>query len=143
MGSSANHRHFGGLIMLLAFAGCLSSTAQAAKPAPAALEVHITFAGETTVFYGPLDSFSQAQSGSRLAFQLTNLGTSDYEAVPKIDTGLLDSSGNHWEVISKVGNRSYSFVGTCASLTFSSEDSGSVVRHLFLNCKDLSSSVGP
>lgn len=146
MGSSANrsYRRVAGTILLSAVAACFSGTVSAAKPAAAVYaDVHITFGGETSVFSGPLDAFSQAQNGGRLAFQLTNLGTSDFDAVPQIDTGLLEPNGNHWEVISKVGNRSYSFVGTCASLTFSAIESGSVVRHVFLNCSDMNFTASP
>jgi hypothetical protein len=121
-----------------------AASAAAAPRASVYSDVRITFAGETFELLGIQTSFSESQDGGRIVFDLTTIGTSDYLPLPEIDTNTLPASGNHWEVVSKLGSHSYLFVGTCASETFSTTDSqGSVIRHMFLNCRDMSSNYAP
>ena len=124
-------------------AACAASAGAAPRPSVYS-DVRITFAGETFGLLGVQTSFSENQDGGRIVFDLTTIGTSDYLPLPEIDTNTLPVTGNHWEVVSKLGSHSYLFVGTCASETFSTTDSnGTVVRHMFLNCRDMSSNYTP
>jgi hypothetical protein len=138
-------RHFCTLACWLAVA--LANSAVAGKPQPPDFysDVRITFAGETFGLAGTQASFSISQDGGRVVFDLMNtIGTSDYLPVPEIDTETLPQGGNHWEVVAKLGRQSYVFVGICASETFSSTDAtATVVRHIFLNCRDMSSYYVP
>jgi hypothetical protein len=103
-------------------------------------DVRVTFAGETFGFSGAQASFSQNQDGGRIVLDVTTISTYDYLPLPEFDTGTLSAPGNHWEVVPKLENRSYLFAGTCASQTFSTtEANGIIVRHVFLNCKDMAS----
>jgi hypothetical protein len=131
------------LLCVLALAG-VAGTALGAKPVATGTyaDVQITFGGQTFEFAGVQQSFSETQDGGRVVFDLTVVGTPGFEALPAVDPTDLPAAGNHWEVVSKVNNRSYSFVGTCASLTFTAIDSsGAVVRQLFLNCRDLTTAT--
>jgi hypothetical protein len=136
------HR-LGAFACWMAMAGATAASAAAAKPS-VYCDVRITFAGETFGFSGAQSSFSQSQDGGRIVVDVTTVGTYDYLPVPEIDTTTLSASGNHWEVAPKLENHSYLFVGTCASATLNTTDStGATVRHLFLNCEDMSSSYVP
>jgi hypothetical protein len=118
----------------------MANNAAAAPPSKPSVyaDVQITYAGQTFGFGGPQNSFYQNQDGGGIQFNVTTLGTPAYEPLPQIDTSSLVPAGNHWEVVTQINHRYYQFVGTCASTTFSTVDStGTVVMHLFLNCKDL------
>ena len=115
-----------------------STASHAGKPAPAIYsEIEITYAGQTFGFSGVEKSFSQSATGGRVVFEVTQLGTPGYAPLPQIDTSALEPTGNHWELQSNLGNRSYTYVGTCAAETFTTTESGFFVRHLYLNCRDL------
>lgn len=144
MAMTTNRRRIVEQLLFCAVAACLSGPVMAGKPVATIFsEVQISFAGQTSGFSGSQDSFSQSQNGGRIVMDLTTLGTPLYDPLPQIDTSGLDIASNHWEVVTKVGNRSYSFVGTCASLTYATVESGLTVRHLFLNCRDLESTAAP
>ncbi len=133
-----------GKLAVLAFCPAFSAISAVAKPAAVIhSEVEITFGGQTFGFSGVEKSFSQSETGGRIVFDVTQLGTPGYTPLPQIDTNALEPTGNHWEVQSNLGARSYMFVGTCANETYTTTESGLVVRHLYLNCKDLSESVSP
>ncbi len=120
--------------VLLAF----SASCVAGKPSVTIYsEVEISFGGQTFGFSGVEKSFSQSESGGRIVFDVTQLGTPGYVPLPQIDTSALESTGNHWEVQSNLGTRSYTYAGTCAAETYTSTESGFFVRHLYLNCRDL------
>jgi hypothetical protein len=128
----------------MAVLACGSANALAAKPIPTVwADVAITFGDQTYGFAGAQQQLTQAQDGGRILFDMTTLGTPQYNPLPQIDVSGLDASGNHWEVVTRVGHRSYTFSGTCASLTFSSNEGGLAVRHLYLNCRSLDSSEAP
>jgi hypothetical protein len=135
MFSSARIRCF---VLGLALAAAASGV-QAAKPVASSwADVRITYGGQTFGFSGAQTSFSQGQDGGRIVFNVNQVDTPGVESLPQIDVSSLPATGNHWEVITKVNNRSYSFIGTCASQTFTLLDpSGALIRHLFLNCRDL------
>ena len=136
---AGTRRRYAATLLVCALSACLSGTALAAKPGPNAFaDVQVTFGGQTFGFAGVLDTFSQSQNGGRIAFELTMLGTPGYVPLPQIDTSSLKADGNYWEVVSKLGNRSDVFAGTCASETYSSSEGGATVRHLYLNCSSLS-----
>lgn len=122
--------------MAIACAG----NAAAAPPKPGIYsDIRITFAGETFGFSGAQASFSQNQDGGRIVVDVTTISTYDYLPLPEFDTDTLSAPGNRWEVVPKLENHSYLFAGTCASQTFSTtEANGIIVRHVFLNCKDMS-----
>jgi hypothetical protein len=123
---------------------CGSANALAAKPIPAVwADVAITFGDQTYGFAGAQQQFTQAQDGGRILFDMTTLGTPGYNPLPQIDVSGLGASGNRWQVVARVGHRSYTFSGTCASLTFSSKEEGVTVRHLYLNCQSLDSFESP
>ena len=107
-------------------------------------DVRITFAGSSFGLIGVQTSFSQNQDGGKITFNLTTVDTLDYSPVPQIDTAALSTTGNHWEVVSKLGKKTYTFIGTCASETYSvASENGSLVRELFLNCQDVESNDLP
>lgn len=115
-----------------------STVSHAGKPVAAIYsDIEITFGGQTFAFSGIEKSFSQSASGGRVVFDVTQLGTPGYAPLPQIDTSTLETTGNHWQVQSNLGSRSYSYNGTCAAETFTTTESGIVVRHLYLNCRDL------
>jgi hypothetical protein len=124
------------LSVVLSVVAC---AAYAGKPAPVLWsDVVITYAGQTFGFTGSQSSFAQSQDGGRIVFNLSQLDTPGTAELPDIDVSLLTPKGNHWDVVSKVDNHSYTFSGTCASQTFTTSDSGgNVIRHLYLNCRDL------
>lgn len=125
------------LVCGLAFAGLASAAAPSKQTIYS--DVQITYAGQTFGFGGLQSSFSQSQDGGFIQFNVTNLDTPGYVPLPQIDTGSLQPKGNHWEVVTELGSHhAYSFVGICASTTFSTTDpAGTIVRHLYLNCSDL------
>jgi len=131
------------LVCGLVFAGL----ANAAAPSRQAIysDVQITYAGQTFGFGGVQSSFNQNQDGGLIRFNVTNLDTPGYVPLPKIDTGSLQPKGNHWEVFTELGSHHvYSFVGICASTTFgTTEATGTIVRHLYLNCSDLETAYLP
>jgi len=128
-------------VIVAAFSAFLASgSALAAPKATVYSDVQITYGGQTFGFSGVQTSFSVNQDGGRVIFNVTTVDPPGYLPLPQIDTSSLPESGNRWEVVTKVGTRSYSFAGTCASETFTtSGPSGGWIRHLFLNCKDFSS----
>ena len=101
-------------------------------------DVEITFAGQTFGYSGVEKSFSQSATGGRIVFDVTQLSTPDYAPLPQIDTSLLEPTVNHWEIQTNVKARTYTYAGTCAAETFTTIDSGFVVHHLYLNCRDFS-----
>lgn len=117
---------------------CGAANALAAKPiSNVYADVSITFGGDTYGFYGVEQQFTQTQNGGRIVFDVTTLGTPEYRPLPQIDVSHLDDTGNYWEVVTSAGRHSYMFSGICASETFSTNQSGLVVQHLYLNCKTL------
>ena len=116
---------------------------QASLAAPRATiysDVQITYAGQTFGFSGNQSYFNMNQDGGRIVFGVITVDPPGYLPLPQIDTSALPESGNRWEVVTKVGKNTYTFVGTCAAETFNAADvNGAWVRHLFLNCKDLTS----
>lgn len=123
---------------IFALAIGFSAAAAAAKPAPTIYaDVEITFAGQTFGFGGIEESFSQTAEGGRIVFQVTELSTPGYVPLPQVDVGVLPAHGNQWEIQSDHGKQSDVAVGTCASATFTTVESGLVVRHVYLNCKEL------
>lgn len=127
------------LACVLALAGSADG-AFAAKPSATNTyaDVWITYAGQTFEFGGVQQTFTAGPDGGRLVFDLTVVGTPGYAALPDLDVSNLSATGNRWEVLSKVSNRSYSFIGTCAAQTFNTVDgNGDSVRELYLNCRDL------
>jgi len=119
-----------------------SGNALAAKGIPAIYsDVAIAFGGQVYGFSGPQQSFVQTQDGGRIVLELTTLGTPANFPVTQIDSGTLDAAGNQWDVVTRIGNKNYTFSGICSSETFSSKESGVTVRHLFLSCQDLTSSA--
>ena len=124
---------------IFALALACSTGATAAKPEPMIFsDVEITFAGQTFGFGGIEESFSQTGEGGRIVFQLTELSTPGYRPLPEVDTSVLSSHGNRWEIQTDHGKHSDVAVGTCASVAFTTVESGGiVVRHVFLNCREL------
>jgi hypothetical protein len=131
------------LVCGLVFAGLAS----AAAPSKQAIysDVQITYAGQTFGFGGVQGSFNQNQDGGFIQLNVTNLDTPGYVPLPQIDTGSLRPKGNHWEVVTQLGSHhAYSFVGICASTTFATtEATGTITRHLYLNCSDLETASLP
>lgn len=122
----------------------VSSNALAAKANTAIYsDVSITFAGETYGFGGTQQSFAQTEDGGRIVFDLTTVGTPDYQALPQIDSSGLNARGNTWQVVTRLGHTTYTYVGTCASTTFSTVESGVSIRHLYLDCQTLGTSKTP
>ena len=120
----------------------LSGNALAAKGIPPIYsDVAIAFGGQVYGFAGPQQSFVQTQDGGRIVLELTTLGSPSSFPVTQIDSDALISSGNQWEVVTRIGTKNYMFSGTCSSETFNSKESGVTVRHLFLNCQDLTSTA--
>ena len=134
---------FGILVCGLVFAGL----ATAAAPFKQAIysDVQITYAGQTFGFAGVQSSFSQNQDGGSIQFNVTNLETPGYVPLPQVDTCSLRPKGNHWEVITQLcSHHAYSFVGICASTTFATTDAtGTIFRHLYLNCSDMDTTYLP
>src|ERR1700758_455112 len=94
----------------------VSVAVQAGKPVVTTYsDVYITVGSQTFGFSGAEKSFSQSATGGRLVFDLTQLGPPGFTPLPQIDTGALEAHGNHWEIQSNLGAKSYLFVGTCAS----------------------------
>jgi hypothetical protein len=135
---SSRCRHVVRLALCICAVG-FSVAAVAAKPlVPVTYsEVNITFGGQTFGFFGAENSFSQSETGGVIVFDVRQLGTPEFAPLPQVDTKTLEPKGNHWEVETNTGGHSYMFVGTCASETYTTTESGSVIRHLNLNCKDL------
>jgi hypothetical protein len=123
----------------------VSAGVQAGKPVVTTTysDVYITVGTQTFGFSGAEKSFSQSATGGRIVFDLTQLGTPGFTPSPQVDTGALEAQGNHWEIQSNLGTKSYLFVGTCASETYTTTEGSATVRHLNLNCKDLDSGVSP
>lgn len=142
---NANSRRLAGksaiaALIALAAAGAASAT----KPAPATYsEVLITFAGQTFGFSGPEESFSQSADGGRIVFELTQLQSPGYMPLPPVDTDTLEAHGNQWVILPKAGKRSYAFAGICASETYTTSESGVIVRHLNLNCSEFDAGAAP
>jgi len=129
-----------GLFVAALIASFSSGDALAAPKATVYSDVQITYGGQTFGFSGVQTLFTVNQDGGRVVFSVNTVDPPGYLPLPQIDTSSLPESGNHWEVVTKVGNRSYSFAGTCASETFTtSGPNGGWIRHLFLNCKDFTS----
>jgi hypothetical protein len=121
-----------------------SGTALAGPKATIYSDVRITYAAQTFGFSGVQTSFTMSQDGGRVVFGVTTVDTPGYMPLPQIDTSILPEAGNHWEVVTKVGNHTYTFFGTCAAQTFTIKDAnGAWVRYVFLNCKDLTSNYVP
>ena len=124
-----------------AFASLFGSGAALAAPrAIVYADVQITYGGQTFGFSGVQTLFAINQDGGRVVFSVNTVDPPGYLPLPQIDTSSLPEAGNRWEVVTKVGNRNYSFAGTCATETFTtSGPNGGWIRHLFLNCKDFTS----
>lgn len=125
-------------VLLLAGTG----NALAAKGiSPIYSDVAIAFGGQVYGFSGPQQSFVQTQDGGRIVLELTTLGSPGNFQVTQIDSDSLTRAGNQWEVVTRIGNKNYTFSGTCSSETFNSSESGLTVRHLYLSCQDLTSNA--
>ncbi len=120
-----------------------AGTAAAKPPAAVYADVEITFAGQTFGFSGPEQSFSQSASGGRIAFDLQQLQTPGYVPLPPVDVGTLEPAGNYWIVQQNLNRGPYVFTGTCASETYTTRESGVVVRHLHLNCSEFDAGAAP
>ena len=75
-------------------------------------DINITLGSQTFSFSGAEKSFSQSATGGRIVFDLTQLGTPGYAPLPQVDTGALEPKGNHWEIQSNLGTKSYIYIGT-------------------------------
>jgi len=128
-------------LLIAGFAALFASGAALAAPkATVYSDVQITYGGQTFGFSGIQTAFTVNQDGGRVVFSVTTVDPPGYLPLPQIDTSSLPEAGNRWEIVTKVGTRSYSFAGTCATETFTtSGPNGGWVRHLFLNCKDFTS----
>jgi len=119
----------------------VSAPAFAVKPGTPVVytDVSITYAGQTFGFAGRQESFNLAQDGGSVVFDLTSLSSPEFTPLPEVDVGSLQPNGNSWKIVSKVNSKSWTYAGTCASESFTtSNGDGSITRHLYLNCRDLS-----
>ena len=124
------------LALMLLTAIVTTTTARAARPAPAYADVVITFAGQSFGFSGPLRYFEASPAGGRIGLDVTTLATPGYMPRPGID-GELRVPGNRWEMVVFGGRAPTAIVGTCAVESFSAIENDFTVQHVYLNCVDL------
>jgi hypothetical protein len=114
------------------------TTARAASPAPAYVDIVITYAGQSFGFSGPLRFFEASDAGGRVGLDLTTLETPGYSPRPNIDAAELRVPGNRWQMVAFAGRRApVTIEGTCAVETFATTENDVRVQHVYLNCVDL------
>ena len=144
MNGNSNRRPHSARWATAAFAALVAAAAADAKPPAATMaDVQITFGGQTFGFSGPEESFSQSAEGGRIVFEPTQLQKLGYTPLPDVDIDALEAHGNRWIVQPNLVKHSYAFVGTCASQTYTTTESGVIIRHLNLNCSEFDADAAP
>lgn len=115
----------------------MATSARATKPAPAYVDVIITYAGESFGFSGPLRYFDLSDAGGRIGFDVTILETRAFSPRPNIDVADLRMPGNHWQLVLFGGRTPETIAGTCAVESFVTTENDVRLQHVFLNCVDL------